>query len=103
MPPTKLWQGQRFVNMGGTRGAPGAWRTHILPSVCGAPGGTPSYSRAESLRRTTTHFKQRVGQLLFEYGEPADGQELSYLSKLVRGMPKRLAKCRARKYGRCGK
>ena len=38
-----------------------------------------------------------------EYGEPADGQELSYLSKLVRGMPKRLAKCRARKYGRCGK
>ena len=52
---------------------------------------------------TTTQFKQRVAQLLSEYGEPADGQELSYLSKLVRGMPKRLAKCRARKYGRCGK
>ena len=52
---------------------------------------------------TKTQFKQRVAQLMSEYGEPADGQELSYLSKLVRGMPKRLAKCRARKYGRCGK
>ena len=52
---------------------------------------------------TATRFKQRVAQLLYEYGEPADGEELSYLSKLVRGMPKRLAKCRARKYGRCGK
>ena len=52
---------------------------------------------------TTTQFKQRVAQLLSGYGEPADGEELSYLSKLVRGMPKRLAKCRARKYGRCGK
>ena len=52
---------------------------------------------------TKTQFKQRVAQLLSGYGEPAHGQELSYLSKLVRGMPKRLAKCRARKYGRCGK
>ena len=52
---------------------------------------------------TKTQFKQRVAQLLSGYGEPAHGQELSYLSKLVRGMPKPLAKCRARKYGRCGK
>ena len=52
---------------------------------------------------TKTQFKQRVAQLLSEYGVPAEGEELSYLSKLVRGMPKRLATCRARKYGRCGK
>lgn len=52
---------------------------------------------------TKTQFKQRVAQLLSEYSAPAAGQAHSFLSKLVRGMPKRLAKCRARRYGRCGK
>ena len=52
---------------------------------------------------TATQIKRRVARLLYEYGEPADGEELSYLSKFVRGMLMRLAKCRARKYGRCGK
>ena len=52
---------------------------------------------------TKTQFKQRAAQLLSEYSAPAAGQAHSFLSKLVRGMPKRLAKCRARTYGRCGK
>ena len=33
----------------------------------------------------------------------APGQQHSYLQKLVRGMPKRLARCKKNKYGRCGK
>ena len=55
-------------------------------------------------RVLTVHmFKQRVAQLLRSYGVPQDGQTYSPLEKLVRGMPRRLAKCRAEKFGRCGK
>ena len=52
---------------------------------------------------TLAQFKQRAAHILNSYAVPKDGQEFSYLSKLVRGMPKRLAKCNAKKYGRCGK
>ena len=52
---------------------------------------------------TVAQFKQRAAQLLNGYSVPSEGQELNFLSKLVRGMPDRLAKCSANKYGRCGK
>ena len=52
---------------------------------------------------TLAQFKQRAAHILNSYSVPKEGQTLSYLAKLVRGMPKRLAKCKAKKYGRCGK
>ena len=48
-------------------------------------------------------FKQRCSQLLNSYSVPKDGEQYSRLQKLVRGMPKRLRKCKANSYGRCGK
>ncbi len=52
---------------------------------------------------TATKFKRRVAQLLNSYGVPRDGESLSSLQKLVRGMPKRLAMCQKNRFGRCGK
>lgn len=52
---------------------------------------------------SVAQFKARAAQLLHSYGMIAPGQTMSYLQKLVRGMPKRLAKCKKNKYGRCGK
>ena len=52
---------------------------------------------------TLAQFKQRVAQLLNGYSAPQAGQAASYLSKLVRGMPARIEKSKANKYGRCGK
>ena len=52
---------------------------------------------------STIAFKQRVAQLLTSYSLPGPGEQRSYLEKLVRGMPSRLAKCRKNKYGPCGK
>ena len=52
---------------------------------------------------TTLQFKQRVSQLLTSYGCAKPGKKFSYLENLLRGMPKRLQKCRNNKYGPCGK
>ena len=52
---------------------------------------------------TAAHYKQRVAQLLTSYTVPPPGQTHSFLQRLVRGMPRRLAKCRANKFGPCGK
>ena len=52
---------------------------------------------------TTLQFKQRVSQLLTSYGYAKPGKRYSYLENLLRGMPKRLQKCKDRKYGSCGK
>ena len=52
---------------------------------------------------TVAMFRKRVAQLLNSYGAREDGESLSSLQKLVRGMPKRLANCRKNKFGRCGK
>ena len=48
-------------------------------------------------------FKQRVAQILNVWSVPKTGDTHSFLQKLVRGMPKRLAKCQQNRYGRCGK
>ena len=48
-------------------------------------------------------FRQRAAQILKSYGEVKPGHEYSRLAKLVRGMPKRMRKCKLRRYGRCGK
>ena len=52
---------------------------------------------------TVVQFKQRAAQLLHSYGLKAPGERYSYLERLVRGMPARLAKCKNNRYGPCGK
>ena len=52
---------------------------------------------------TVTQYRQRVGQLLTSYTVPSQGQQESFLQRLVRGMPRRLAKCSANRFGPCGK
>ena len=52
---------------------------------------------------TTKQFKQRVSQLLTSYGLVGPGKRYSYLESLLRGMPKRLQRCKDKKYGNCGK
>ena len=52
---------------------------------------------------TDAQFRQRAAQILKSYGEVKPGEEFSPLAKLVRGMPKRLARAKANHYGRCGK
>ena len=44
-------------------------------------------------------FKQRVAQILNVWSVPKTGETHSFLQKLVRGMPKRLAKCQQRRAG----
>ena len=48
-------------------------------------------------------FRSRVAQILQSYSVPKKDQQHSYLQKLVRGMPARLRRCKANRYGRCGK
>ena len=52
---------------------------------------------------TMAQFRQRAAQILKSYEEKAPGQKWSRLQKLVRGMPARLARRKAHRYGRCGK
>ena len=48
-------------------------------------------------------FKLRCAQLLQSYAVPKAGESHSRLQKLVHGMPRRLQRCKANRYGRCGK
>jgi hypothetical protein len=52
---------------------------------------------------TVAQFRQRVAQLLQSYGTVKPGATTSFLEKLVLGMKRRLQKCKANAYGRCGK
>ena len=52
---------------------------------------------------TTLQFKQRVSQLLTSYGCVRPGKRYSYIESLIRGMPRRLQRCKANSYGNCGK
>ena len=52
---------------------------------------------------TPQQFKQRCAQILNTYAVPKEGQQRSRLEKLIRGMPARMRKCKANRYGRCGK
>ena len=52
---------------------------------------------------STCQYKRRASLLLTSYGVPQAGESISYLSRLLRGMPRRLAKCKANRYGPCGK
>ena len=51
---------------------------------------------------TVAQYRQRVAQLLNSNAVPVQGQTHSFLQRLVHGMPRRLAKSRANKYGPCG-
>ena len=46
---------------------------------------------------TAQQFRQRAALLLKQYGEKKPGSDHSRLGKLVRGMPKRLQKCKERR------
>ena len=52
---------------------------------------------------TSAQFRQRASQILqsFAVAPPSGGK--SRLEKLIDGMPKRMARCKANKYGKCGK
>ena len=52
---------------------------------------------------STCQYKRRASLHLTSYGVPQVGESISYLSRLLRGMPRRLAKCKANRYGPCGK
>ena len=52
---------------------------------------------------TTLQFKQRVSHLLTSYAYVKPGKRYSYLENLIRGMPKRLMRCKENKYHNCGK
>ena len=52
---------------------------------------------------STAQFRQRVAQILKAWSVPAQGEQFNYFQKLLRGMPRRLARCKANKYGHCGK
>ena len=51
----------------------------------------------------TCQYKRRASLILMSYGIPQAGESISYLSRLVRGMPRRLTKCKANRYGPCDK
>ena len=48
-------------------------------------------------------YKQRASQILSSCSVPQAGESVSYLCRLLRGMLRRLAKCRANGDGPCGK
>ena len=52
---------------------------------------------------TVAQFRQRVSQILQSFEVPKLGERSSRLEKLVAGMPKRMASCKANRYGKCGK
>ena len=52
---------------------------------------------------TAQQFKQRCAQILHSYTLPKGNDGLSRMQRLVRGMPGRLRRCIANRYGRCGK
>ena len=52
---------------------------------------------------TGAQFRQRASQILRSYSDPPPAGGKSRLEKLIDGMPRRLALCKANHYGKCGK
>ena len=52
---------------------------------------------------TVAQYRARASQILHSFSVPTPGGRNSYLQRLVRGMPKRLARCKSNKFGKCGK
>ena len=52
---------------------------------------------------TVTEFRCRVSQILHSFEVRQQRDRPSRLEKLINGMPRRLARCRANRYGKCGK
>ena len=48
-------------------------------------------------------FRQRASQILQSFEVPKPGERVSRLERLIAGMPKRLAQCKANRYGKCCK
>ena len=53
--------------------------------------------------RVNTKLKKCVSRILTSYSQRKVGEPFNYYQRLLRGMPARLAKCRANKFGPCGK
>ena len=113
----KVWHdNERFLL------CPAAYRKHGLQQVLFPPNSgdlNPIETVWANLRRelatreqedldagrtlTVAQFKQRAAQILQSFAIPDEGQTRSFLGKLVAGMPARMAKCKSKNYGRCGK
>ena len=52
---------------------------------------------------SVSQYKCRASQILTSYNVPQSGKSMSYLSRLLQGMPRRLSKCKSNGYGPCGK
>ena len=52
---------------------------------------------------SVAQFRQRAANVLASYGVAKAGEAWSPLQTLIRGMPGRLARARANRFGRCGK
>ena len=48
-------------------------------------------------------FRQRASQILQSFEAPRPGERASRLERLIAGMPKRLTRCKANRYGKCCK
>ena len=48
-------------------------------------------------------FRQRASQILQSFEVPRPGERAPRLERLIAGMPKRLAQCKANRYGKCCK
>ena len=48
-------------------------------------------------------FRQRASQILQSFEAPRPGERAPRLERLIAGMPKRLAQCKANRYGKCCK
>jgi len=93
-----------FVDKYGGYG-PSWWERNIglvFDGVTLTKAPKPLSGRAKHAALTVAQYRQRVAQLLNSYAVPVQGQTHSFLQRLVHGMPRRLAKCRANKYGPCG-
>ena len=58
---------------------------------------------AQGRTLTAAQFRKRASQILTSFSEAPPSGGKSRLEKLIDGMPQRLARCRANKYGKCGK
>ena len=74
-----------------------------VPSGKGSGVVPPGQDLQDLVVLTDAQYRQRAAQVLTSYSQPAEDGGPSFLEKLIAGMPKRLEKCKANGYGRCGK
>ena len=93
-----LWWSQS-LRSGGTHA-----RVFFLWSRFWCVGNEHKTAQSEKKHVVGKAFRaMRVSQILTSYNEHRVGERFNYYQRLLRGMPSRLAKCRANNFGPCGK